>query len=183
MTSQVEPKKIVVENSNVQYSPQLPLARTSASVPPIKEEAKINVAQSPGLNVSPPITQEKINLGQGHHSLSNSLSKYLVKKPIYGTVNLKNEIKTENCINTEQTQHKQQHVYLNPPHAGNPHVQHLDPQPKTEIKTEQQLFPHPDNPIIKKDETGENKPFQCQFCPRSYSSQDSRSAHITANHK
>ena len=180
MTSQVEPKKIVVENSNVQYSPQLPLART-ASVPPITEEAKINVAQSPGLNVSPPITQEKINLGQGH-SLSNSSLKYLVEKPIYGTVNFKNEIKTEN-INTEQTQHKQQHVYLNPPHAGNPHVQQLDPQTKTEIKTEQQLFPHPDNPIIKKDETGENKPFQCQFCPRSYSSQDSRSAHIAANHK
>ena len=71
MTSQVEPKKIVVENSNVQYSTQLPLVRT-ASVAPIKQEAKINVAQSPGLNVSPPITQEKINLGQDH-SLSNSL--------------------------------------------------------------------------------------------------------------
>ena len=160
---QVKPNNSVQENST-QPSPFL-----TASATPVKQEGINNVAQS-GIKydfshyVTQTQTQQNVNLEP----------KYLAGRQIFGSVSLKNEIKTEN-IKTE----RQQHLHLS--HAAeNPYVH---PQANTKIKTELQQFPHFANQMIKKEETGENKSFQCKFCPRSYSNPDSRSAHMAANHK
>ena len=124
VTGQVKPKEKRRENSNNAQVPtttstQLPLART-ASAAPIKQEAVgiINVSQPADIKITQPLIfqENKNKLKQDQNfcendftkknSSSNSLLKYLARKPIYGTVNLKKEIKTElPSIKTEQPQH------------------------------------------------------------------------------